>query len=159
MSSVRQRGAGLVALLFITAVLVACGRASPQEIDQALGITPPPTGDPALAARETATAEMPASAVAAGDGSPAGEGQATLTGNAALGRTSYQFRCATCHRAGGTAPDLLAAGGVGAGMTFDELYPIVREGENHPPGPQQEFAITDQDIANIAALIQQQAGP
>jgi mono/diheme cytochrome c family protein len=142
----------LSVLAAVTAVLlvVACGRATDEQIDQALGITPTPTVDAELAARETEEAAAQAA-------SPADEN----AGVAALGQSKFQFNCQTCHSASGTGPDLLAKGGPGASLDYATLYPIVREGEGHSPspGPIAEFTLTDADIANIGAYIREQAAP
>jgi mono/diheme cytochrome c family protein len=131
-------------------LVVACGRASQEQIDQALGITPEPTSS----ATEIAQADdAGASAVA----SPADE----HAGIAALGRTKFQFNCQVCHSATGTAPNLLEPGGPYADLDYATLYPIVREGEGHSPspGPIAEFKLTDDDLANIAAYVREQAAP
>ena len=145
----RQRSAFLTVIALML-FAVACGRATEEQIDQALGITPEPTSS----VTEVAQADSAASAAA----SPADQ----TAGVAALGKTKFQFNCQTCHRAGGTAPDLLAAGGPYAGIDFATLYPIVREGASgHTPrpGPIAEFKLTDDDIANIAAYIREEAAP
>ena len=160
MKSVGCRGTGLMAIFTALVLLVACGRATDQEIDQALGIEPTATIDPTVSAGQTATAAFDESQA----GSPGADGRAVpvaVAGNPLLGRSRFNFVCAICHTVGGggSAPDLLAAGGAGAGITLEELQLIVREGQNHPPGPYQAFQVTDDDIANIAALILEQAGP
>jgi mono/diheme cytochrome c family protein len=151
-------------------LVVACGRASEEEIDQALGVTPTPTVDPVEQARATEAAEAQAATAQAeqamGSASPADgadvAGDENL-GNATLGRTKFQFTCQTCHRAGGTAPDLLEPGGEFAQIDYATLYPILREGEGHTgagmPGAYQTFQLTDADIANIGAYIREQATP
>jgi mono/diheme cytochrome c family protein len=145
----RQRSAFLTVIALML-VLVACGRATQEQIDQALGITPEPTSS----ATEVAQADSAASAVA----SPADE----TAGVAALGKTKFQFNCQICHKAGGTAPDLVAKGGPYQNLDYATLYPIVREGEGGhtpQPGPIAEFKLTDDDIANIAAYIREQTAP
>jgi mono/diheme cytochrome c family protein len=147
----RQRSTFLAVIAFVL-IAVACGRASDEQIDQALGITPTATINPTDAARESEIAA--ASAVA----SPANE----HLGVAALGRTKFQFNCQVCHSATGTAPNLLEPGGPYADLDYATLYPIVREGEGGhtpKPGPIPTFKVTDDDIANIAAYIREQAAP
>lgn len=146
----RQRSMvlGVIAVVLLVA---ACGRATQEEIDQALGITPTPTEDPA----EVAVAAEEASAVA--DASGAASPVEEYVGTAALGRTRFQFTCQICHSASGSAPDLLEPGGPYADVDYATLYPILREGEGHPPGPYESFELTDSDIANIAAYIREQA--
>jgi mono/diheme cytochrome c family protein len=141
-------------VIAMVVLIAACGRASEEEIDQALGITPTPTVD---AAEATRAADTAASAEVASAASPVDEN----VGVAALGRTKFQFNCQTCHRAGGTAPDLLEPGGPYADIDYATLYPIIREGEGHSPqpGPIASFTLTDADIANIGAFIREQAAP
>jgi mono/diheme cytochrome c family protein len=137
-------------VIALSLFIVACGRATEEQIDQALGITPEPTSS----GTEIAQADVPASAAA----SPADE----HAGVAALGRTKFQFSCQTCHSAAGAAPTLLEPGGPYANIDYATLYPIVREGaggHTPRPGPIPEFTLTDSDIANIAAFIREQAAP
>jgi len=145
----RQRAIALTAIAVVLFV-VACGRATEEQIEQALGITPTPTVDPAEVARATDEAGTD---VATADDPNAGV--------AALGRTKFQFNCQTCHSATGSAPDLLEKGGIGADIDYATLYPILREGEGHSPspGPYETFVLTDDDIANIGAYIREQAAP
>lgn len=144
----RQRASVLGAIALVL-LIVACGRATEEQIEQALGITPTPTVDAAEAARATEDAEM---AMATPDDPNAGI--------AALGATKFQFNCQVCHSATGSAPTLLEPGGPYADIDYATLYPILREGEGHdPPGPYQTFTLTDDDIANIGAYIREQAAP
>ncbi|HEV2127513.1 MAG TPA: cytochrome c [Thermomicrobiales bacterium] len=146
-----RRRATVLGVMAIVLLIAACGRATQEEIDQALGITPTPTEDPAELA--LATEEAAAAGSNASDD--------PNVGVAALGRTKFQFNCQTCHSPTGTAPNLLETGGPYAGIDYATLYPILREGEGHSPspGPYAEFTLTDADIANIAAYIREQASP
>jgi mono/diheme cytochrome c family protein len=147
----RQRSAFL-SVVAVILFAVACGRATEEQIDQALGITPEPTSS----ATELAQADDGAAASAVA--SPADE----MAGVAALGRTKFQFNCQTCHSVTGTAPNLLEPGGPYAAIDYATLYPIVREGaggHEERPGPIEEFTLTDDDIANIGAFIREQAAP
>jgi mono/diheme cytochrome c family protein len=145
-----RRRSTVLGVIAIVMLIGACGRATEQQIDQALGITPTPTVDPVAAAQATEDASM---AIATPDDADAGV--------AALGRTKFQFNCQTCHVPGGSAPDLLESGGPYADIDYATLYPILREGEGHTPspGPYASFVITDADIANIGAFIREQAAP
>lgn len=147
----RQRSS-VLAVIAVVLLVVACGRATEQQIDQALGITPTPTAD--------ATADARASEVAATEAASSEEADPNA-GNAALGRSKFQFNCQTCHSPDGSSVDLLATGGVGTDIDYATLYPILREGEGHSPspGPYAEFTITDADIANIGAYIREQSAP
>ena len=150
---VRRRAMAL-SMIAVLLLVVACGRATEQQIEQALGITPEPTVDPA----ETSVVADASGGGAATPGS--GDADANA-GVAALGRTKFQFNCQTCHSPSGTAPDLLAKGGIGTDIDYATLYPILREGEGHSPapGPYETFVLTDADIANIGAYIREQAAP
>lgn len=147
-----RRHSSVLGIIAIVLFVVACGRTTEQQIDQALGITPPPTVD------ATEVAQLAASAVNA---TPE-EVDETL-GIASAGATTFQFNCQICHApgGGGTAPDLLASGGIGANIDYATLYPILRDGEGHSPspGPYPEFRITDDDIADIGAYIRANAVP
>jgi mono/diheme cytochrome c family protein len=147
----RQRSA-LLSVIAVVLFAVACGRATEEQIDQALGITPEPTSS------ATEIAQVNDGAAASAVASPADEN----AGVAALGRTKFQFNCQVCHSATGTAPDLLEPGGPYQDLDYATLYPIVREGEEgHTPrpGPIEEFTLTDDDIANLAAYVREQAAP
>jgi mono/diheme cytochrome c family protein len=157
MTQATRRGYGLGSIVMAAILLLACGRATDEQINQALGITPTATIDATVSANETATAEsMAVSSPGSGSAVPV-----AALGNPTLGRSKFNFVCTVCHRVGGTgsASDLLAPGGPGAGITVEQLTVIIREGKNHPPGPYETFEVTDTDIANIAAFILEQAGP
>lgn len=142
----RQRATVLAMIAVVVLVGVACARATEEQIDQALGITPTPTPDATAIALATEAAATPVD---------------ENLGIASAGRTPFMFNCQTCHAPGGagSAPDLLASGGPGAGLDYATLYPILREGEGHPPGPYPTFRLTDTDIANIGAYIRENAAP
>lgn len=154
-----KRAMVLVVVFVTTVALVACGRASQEQINAALGITPTPT---LSAANMTATAQAVIALrtrTAASSGSPGAA--AGLVGNAASGNMQFQTQCAGCHQAGGggTAPDILAKGSAGAKVTYQSLLPLVRQGKNHtPPGPYTTLEITDQQVADLVAYIVSQAG-
>ncbi|MEJ7838970.1 MAG: cytochrome c [Thermomicrobiales bacterium] len=160
MTQVRRRGTGLFSIVAVAIVLMACGRATDQQIDQALGITPTATVDATAEADRAATTEAE---LALAESSPAsgGDTDAVALGNPVQGSSRYQFVCLMCHTAGGggAAPDLLASGGPGATLTLEALTVVIREGTGHPPGPYAEFQVTDSDIANILAYILQESAP
>lgn len=139
----RRRFTFLVALVGIALVGAACGRASEVEINQALGITP------------TATASATAEARALALSSPG----AGALGDVTQGAMQFQTWCAGCHRPGGLGPDIRAPGSVGASVTADSLLPLIRDAEGHssPPGPYQTTEISNAQIADIAAYLNDQA--
>lgn len=159
MTQVGRRGTGLVSIIVVAIVLIACGRATDQQIDQALGITPTVTIDSTAEADREATLDAE---LALAESSPGSSDVAVVAlGNPALGMSKYQFVCLMCHTVGGggSAPDLLASGGPAGGITLEELTVIVREGTGHPPGPYADFQVTDSDISNILAYILEESAP
>ncbi|MGI8643122.1 MAG: c-type cytochrome [Thermomicrobiales bacterium] len=157
----RRRGALLVALVTVVLSIAACGRATEQEINQALGITPTPTQSAEQIAEATSRAEAAAATRAAqlASGSPESGGAVALAGDAVRGQTQISLWCMQCHGPSGAAPDLLDASGAAATMSPEELLAFLREGTNHGPGPIPNFRVSDQSIADIHAYIQAQAGP
>lgn len=153
-----RRAMVLAVVIVTTVALVACGRASQEQINAALGITPTPT---LSAANMTATAQAVAALktrTAASNGSP---GAAGPVGNVASGNMQFQTQCAGCHQpgGGGAAPDILAKGSAGSKVTYQTLLPLVRQGKNHtPPGPYTTLELTDQQVADLVAYILSQAG-
>ena len=159
----RDRRALWLGMVFTAAVgLAACGRASQNDIFNAVGVTPTPTQsavelaaatDAAVASAATSTAR----AVAAASSPDSADGALAL-GDISRGEATFNNFCINCHRPGGTGPDLLAPGGPGTGITVESLTILLREGTNHPPGPYPDFSIPDSAIPNIAAYIADGAG-
>jgi mono/diheme cytochrome c family protein len=137
---------------------IACGRATQQEIDQALGITPTATQSPGDLATSTAQALAQASARAAA-GSPgagASPGAVAAVGNVAQGRNSFQFNCNQCHRPNSPtgAPILSGPDSPVVNLSDAQIYDLIRNGTNHePPGPIPSFTLNDQRIADIIAYL------
>ncbi|MDP9353878.1 MAG: c-type cytochrome [Chloroflexota bacterium] len=155
----RTRSTLLATIIGVAVLVAACGRATEEEINQALRITPTPTRSAEEIATGTAAAEVAAAtrtAEAAMAGSP---GAAVALGDVTRGKTQFNTWCLNCHRAGGTAPNVLEAGGPGASLTYEQLLPLIRTGENHtPPGPYQTFTLNDKAVADITAFIRAEAG-
>lgn len=157
----RRRAAFLLATVAVAGLAVACGRATDQEINQALGITPTDTAPAAeIATGTAAAAARPAGSPGSESGSPAPGAAVGLIGDVSRGRLQYQVQCMSCHRAGGIGGDLLAPGGPGAAVTFEGLLPLIREGTGHPrpPGPYPPTLLTDSNIRDLVAFIRSQAG-
>lgn len=166
-STARGRLSMLVVTGCLAVVLVACGRASPADIDAALGITPSPTfsaeqitqgTEQALAADATRTA-----AQAALQASPV-EGQTVelaAAGNAASGGTTFRLRCLGCHGVVDTArgPSLTGPANPSVALADQQLFDLVRTGEGHavPPGPFSTSDITDRQLIDILAYIREQS--
>lgn len=151
---VRRRFTFLVALVSVALVGAACGRATEEQINQALGITPTATMSAAQIAAATEAANAAATSRALALASPGGG----ALGDVTQGARQFQTWCAGCHGPGGVGPNIRAPGSAGASVTANSLLPLVREGEGHdPPGPYTSTEITDNQIADIAAYLNEQA--
>jgi mono/diheme cytochrome c family protein len=155
MTPVRRRLSLLVSIGFVALVTAACGRATEDQINQMLGITPTATLSAEQIAAATEAAEATEAARLAAASTPGG---ATL-GDVTSGARQFQTWCAGCHGPGGSGPDILSAGSPGASVTADSLLPLVRDGEGHPrpPGPYRETEITDRQIVDLAAYLNSEA--
>jgi mono/diheme cytochrome c family protein len=153
-----NRGLVLAAAIAGAVGLAACGRATDDQINQLLGITPTPTPSAEQIAEATAEASATAAARAAAAASPAG-GAAVAMGDVVAGRRQFTTWCAGCHGPGGSGPAILEAGGPGAAVTAENLLPLVREGDGHPspPGPYATTQVSDKQVRDLAAYIREQA--
>lgn len=147
----RRRFALLVTVISVALVAAACGRATEDQINQALGITPTAT----LSAEQIASATEAASATAASRLLAASSPGAATQGDVAQGSRQFNTWCSGCHGPGGVGPDILSPGSPGSSVTGDSLLPLVREGTGHadPPGPYRTTEISDDQIADIAAYL------
>ena len=139
----------------VALVGAACGRATEDQINQALGITPTAT----LSAEQIAAATEAASATAAARLLAASSPGAASQGDVTQGRRQFTTWCSGCHGPGGAGPDILSPGSAGSSVTADSLLPLVREGTGHasPPGPYLPTEISDDQIADIAAYLNSEA--
>jgi mono/diheme cytochrome c family protein len=154
-STVRQRSSILVVVVGVALSAAACGRATDEQINQALGITPTAT----LSAEQMAAATESAEATTAARTAVASSPGAGVVGDVAQGKRQFETWCSNCHREGGIGPDILAPGSAGASVTAETLLPLVREGEGHtPPGPYKTTELTDKWITDIAAYLNLEAG-
>jgi len=152
----RNRGLFLLATVVLAVGLVACGRATEEQISQALGITPTPTRSPEEIA--SATAAVAATEAARATVAAAPEA-AAVRGDASRGQRQFMTWCTGCHRPGGAGPDILAPGGPGSDVTPDSLLALLREGTGHPEGVTYSTTeITDSQVDDIAAYILSRAG-
>ena len=156
----RTRAFLLLVVIGVALVAVACGRASTDDINQALGITPTATASAEKIAAAAAAATRSAESAAAASSPGAGGGEvAAVVGDVRRGSNQFRQVCAGCHRPNGPGGDLLAAGGPGANVTAETLRPLVREGTNHnPPGPYPTTRVSDAAINDLAAYILSEAG-
>ena len=160
----RKRLTFLVATIAVAFIAVACGRASQDDINAALGITPSATLSAEMMATGTAQVQIAeqtrTAAVAAAEagGSPVA---LALTGDVVQGRTQYQLRCLNCHRPNNAvnAPILSGPGNPATQFSDEELVALVRTGEGHatPPGPLNEVTISERQLINIIAFIRDQS--
>ncbi len=155
----RNRGAMLLMLITIALVVTACGRASDEQINQALGITPTPTPSQDDLATSTAEAEATEAARLAALASPQGESAAVALGDVTRGQSQFQTNCMGCHGPGGRGPNLVQAGGAGAEVTLEQMIAVVRNGAGHPtpPGPYPQSRVADSGIRDITAYILSEA--
>jgi mono/diheme cytochrome c family protein len=155
MMAVHRRLVLLVALITVALGAAACGRATEDEINQALGITPTAT----QSAEQIASATKAANATAAARLLAASSPGAAAQGDVTNGSRQFQTWCSGCHGPGGVGPDIRSPGSPGATVSAETLLPLVREGVGHadPPGPYSKTEITDAQIADIAAYLNDQA--
>src|SRR3954452_13516941 len=109
MQKFRSRFSFLVMCAVVTLVVVACGRASQEDIDNALNITQVPTlsaEQQAQGTQQAASEQQTRTAAQAALASPSNGGPVDIAsaGNPILGRTVFSQRCMGCHKAGGNAP-------------------------------------------------------
>ena len=154
----RKRGSVLaLAFLSVLIVVVACGRASEQDINNALGIEPTATLSGEQIAQATESADAAASAIAAG-GTPEGANDLPV-GDVRLGQQQFQFQCMQCHQPSGAGPGgaiTVPDSAVGA-MTDQEIFDIVRTGEGHADqAPISTVRISDMQLVSIIAYIRDQ---
>ena len=148
----------LLSVIAVAVTVAACGRATPAQIESALGITPSPTLSAADIAAATAAAATVASAGAADSSSSPGVGGAT--GDVALGARQFNTWCIGCHRAGGTprGPDILSPGTAGTGLAGSALIALIRTGSTSHQPTYSTTELTDKQITDLAAHIRSLAG-
>lgn len=163
-----HRAVGLLTILTVAMFAVACGRATDDEINQALGITPTATASVDQLATSSAVAVVTRDARTAAavtglanlGGSPAAVESVAVIGDVSRGRSQFTLRCALCHNPGGKGGNLLAVGGPGASASYDDWLPMIRDGTGHPkpPGPFPPSVLTDRQLQDLVAFVEAQAG-
>jgi mono/diheme cytochrome c family protein len=146
---VRRRLSFLVTVFALALVGVACGRATEDQINQALGITPTATLTAEQIAASTAAVTATHEALLLAASTPC----VASVGDVAAGKRQYDVWCIACHSAGGAGPDLLSAGSVGSTVKLESMTALIRDGENHPPGAYRETEISDTQIADVTAYL------
>lgn len=142
-------------LVAVALVSAACGRATEDQINQALGITPTAT----LSAEQIASATEAASATAEARLLAASSPGAVAQGDVTQGSRQFNTWCSGCHGPGGAGPDIRSPGSPGASVSAASLLSLIREGTGHPspPGPYLPTEITDGQVADIAAYLNSEA--
>jgi mono/diheme cytochrome c family protein len=155
----------LVSVIVLAVVAVACGRATEDDINSALGITPTATMSAEQQATATAAADARATDAALGiapsPGSEADNTDLASLGNPTLGRTTFAVQCQRCHTPNGTgsAPALTGGTNPAAAMTDPQLFSLMKDGTNHGPdvgGPGAIGTLTDKQIYDLIAFLRSQ---
>ncbi len=154
MTSVRRRFSLLLVIAAVVVVASACGRATEEQINQALDITPTPTHEALLA-----SASGTASGVGTAQSGAGGASPVVALGDVTKGKRQFSTWCAGCHSPAGPGPDIRAPGSAGNSVTAESLMPLIREGKGHPtpPGPFKPTEISNSQIADIAAYLRSEA--
>ncbi len=157
----RKRGSILlVTMLSVLIIAVACGRASEEDINNALGIKPTATLSDEQIAQATKAAEAAASAIAAGATPVTAAAAISIPeGDVKLGLQQFQFQCVTCHRAdgSGSAPSLTGPDSPVADMSDVAVFDLVRNGTGHTgQQPISAVRISDKQLASIIMYIRSQ---
>ncbi len=132
--------------------LAACGRATEEQINMALGITPTPTQSAEQVAEATAAASATAEARELALATP-GSASVAFLGDAAKGKTTFTMWCMGCHGAGGSGGEIASLDG----YTPETFMTFVRTGEGHPPGPYQSFQVTDAAVMDLGTYLSEGA--
>jgi mono/diheme cytochrome c family protein len=158
MVAVHRRFVLLVSLITVALGGAACGRATEDQINQALGITPTAT----QSAEQIVAATEAASATAAARQLAASSPGAAVLGDVTQGSRQFQTWCSGCHGPGGQGPDIRSPGSPGETVTAESLLALVREGVGHPappdpPGVYRTTEISDKQVADLAAYLREQS--
>ena len=158
MVAVHRRFVLLVSLISVALGAAACGRATEDQINQALGITPTAT----QSAEQVAAATEAANATAAARQLAASSPGAAALGDVTQGSRQFQTWCSGCHGPGGQGPDIRSPGSPGETVTAESLLALVREGVGHPeppdpPGVYRTTEISDKQVADLAAYLRDQS--
>ena len=130
MMAVHRRLVLLVSLITVALGAAACGRATEDEINQALGITDGNAERRADGLRdESRQRDRRGRLLAASSPGAAAQGDVTK------GSRQFQTWCSGCHGPGGVGPDIRSPGSPGATVSAETLLPLIREGAGHPIHP------------------------
>lgn len=165
-SSLAARASLLAVSLVLVLVAVACGRASEDDINAALGITPSPTLNTEQVAAATGTAVALATSraeLAASPGTGGGGGDAAMFlagGDVTRGQVVFLQNCQSCHGGAPTAPNLMQPN-PDVDLSPERFLAVVRNGEGHQPrpGPMGAQRISDESLRNLYAFILSRVQP
>lgn len=150
----RRRLTLLVSVISIALFGAACGRATEDQINQALGITPTATMSAADIASATAAVTSTHEARLLAASSPS----AASVGDVTAGKRQFDTWCIGCHGPGGSGPDILSSGSPGSSVTLDSMTTLIREGTGHTPGAYRDTELSDKQIADLTAYLQSAPG-
>lgn len=149
-----KRLALMSTVVSIAILATACGRATDEQINQALGITPTATMSAEQITESTAAASATSAARELALASPG-----AVQGDITAGSRQFNTWCIGCHGPGGAGPDILSPGSPGSSVSPDALLALIRDGEGHtPPGPYKPTEISDKQVTDIAAYLQSAPG-
>ena len=156
--AVHRRFVLLVALITVALGAAACGRATEDEINQALRHHTDGNAERRADRRRDRGRQRDRRGPAAGrELARCGR----RMGDVSQGSRQFQTWCSGCHGPGGVGPDIRSPGSPGATVTAESLLPLVREGVGHPDrrstGPYRTTEISDNQVADIAAYLNDQA--
>jgi len=164
---VRTRLSFLAMCAVIGIVAVACGRASQDDINNALHITVTATMSEQQIADSTAqavseqTTREAAQAALSSPGADGGPVDLASAGDANAGRIAFLQRCQGCHKpaGGGLGPTLAGPDNPAVAFSDQQLVDLLRTGEGHasPPGPLSEVDVNEKQMVDILAFIRQQS--
>lgn len=164
-SSGRNRALLLASAVLVAVIFVACGRASEDDINAALGITPTATLSAEQVAQATEDAITRATEIAnSGNGTPSDALNNTnlaALGSVQLGRTNFATQCQRCHtpNGAGAAAALVGSTSPSTNLNDVQIYDMLKNGTNHDKaegGPGPLNLLTDDQIYNIIAYIRDQ---
>ncbi len=145
----------MTTVVTVALTLAACGRASEDQINQALGITPTATMSAEQITESTAAASATSAARELALASPGGD----AAGDVTAGMRQFNTWCIGCHGPGGAGPDILSPGSPGSAVDPASLLTMIREGEGHtPPGPYKPTELSDKQVTDLAAYLQSAPG-
>ena len=143
----------MTTVVTVALTLAACGRATEEQINQALGITPTATMSAEQIAESTAAASATSAARELALASPGASGGVTA-GDVTAGMRQFNTWCIGCHGPGGAGPDVLSPGSPGSSVDPATLQAMIRDGEGHtPPGPYKPTDLSDKQIVDLAAYL------